>query len=1502
MSTKGRILGIHIGSKSKKKSNDTDNRDQNSTDEGDQVEATNKMTKSSSLTSIPTSEPEKLIVDQSDIITLTQDVKCFSDGLNRLKTVFEDHDSTEEVRVTIHERLGEVLSILKNLLHRYPALQSTELFAASGSLITKVKSYNQGSSNPDVKDPSLFEAIDQLALAFSSGVSDYLMGDMGSAFLEKGTKGTKSCEDLLSAKDEEKGADYQNEVKQLSTEEIDRVLSQLEAGVDVALQRAKAWSKYMKDITSYIERKAHLETEYSKNLARLAQTMRPVLTEEGFLPLQSVYCTILSQDIEYASTCQATQILLQTSKFVEPLTARRLEHDKMRKSVKDSWMKEVKKMHEAVQSLRKAQAMYFQRQQEYEKAKEQASKLESDMLSQSSASALTKMDKRRKLEDDAMHRAAEAETTYKACVVEANTRKTDLENTKTDLLAKIREQIFLCDQVIKSVTIEYFHLLQTVTAPIPVQYHTISETSKQYEVGFQYGEFVKRLPVTDKNSMVAEPFAFEPYINGARDSGRKTSTQSTGSGSSDHHSQDESPSFSVDRKDKYRVAVKAWPVGSDTDSGSSKSSPSNSPHQTGRRTLTTAKSLDELTEAEHGGGFLQIPPCILKGVDVSIQGTNKGGGKRRNTTFGVDFQEQVEQWKSAVPPIVKRCLKEVEQRGITLRGIYRVSGVKSKVEGLCQRFEKDPDSIELSEEHPNVISNVLKLYLRQLPEPLLTFKMYSEFIHLAKESSQGALTLDETIEKLGVLISKLPYSNFKTCGVLMYHLQRVASFNSVNQMTSSNLGIVFGPTLLRPLEGTASLASLVDTPHQTRTVELLITHAQLIFGPETEYELIPGETPIEPITEKSKPKPDTSTKIVITKDDVKPASKSSKAASSPNILSAEKTVDQLVQGDNDNSVQSKTSDADFVLPGSAHCNKKEIVALSDGEENGDIDSDGDLPDTMLPDDSQHALHSNAFKGESSMVLNSNHEHHFVRPPEIVKRSPPQQLKIQPATIQPLTLEKKKINLPTITVIESSPIREYPPQHNFAATLAQTTTQSNSTTHALSESHPLPMASHDSQMISNTETPTIQALIKATKATFSIEQFKSQPLLTAQTDTDSLAVEKQVILPQVDVEKPDDEDSNNNAPTKPKPSDLPPLNTLTITCPSSPLLQRHALMQAQKEAGNISPPVLRRNTSTKRSPPLFRTSLTDIGNKSREADGHMGSLSPKMSRRFSGQGGSLSGLWTRSSSSLDSKEGSISPLSVHTNTSDKTDETASADMEIDENNTLNLDMTVRSGMFDTMNVKKTDMKKNVTFSLDLDTQSLSSDISSKDDDDIHIDMSVQSAVPTVRTKTAQNKTEQSKPVVKERKKKGPLGIVMGKAAIAARAVSSGAHRSLSSPSVSSSPKQPVTKSDPKPERKHSHSQCVMGTSAAHSSRTGHISCATCGRRRAASQSNVASEPPMKQQAKGKQAPVRKISTESYPRKTTDTTALSKSASTRESSDKSGQKTSKKSKTERRPFFV
>ena len=65
-------------------------------------------------------------------------------------------------------------------------------------------------------------------------------------------------------------------------------------------------------------------------------------------------------------------------------------------------------------------------------------------------------------------------------------------------------------------------------------------------------------------------------------------------------------------------------------------------------------------------------------------------------------------------------------------GIYRVSGVKHKVEKLCQAFENGAELVDLTDQNPNVVANVLKLYMRQLPEPLLTFNLYQEFIRLAE--------------------------------------------------------------------------------------------------------------------------------------------------------------------------------------------------------------------------------------------------------------------------------------------------------------------------------------------------------------------------------------------------------------------------------------------------------------------------------------------------------------------------------------------------------------------------------------------------------------------------------------------------------------------------------------------------------------------------------------------------------------------------------------------------
>ena len=86
------------------------------------------------------------------------------------------------------------------------------------------------------------------------------------------------------------------------------------------------------------------------------------------------------------------------------------------------------------------------------------------------------------------------------------------------------------------------------------------------------------------------------------------------------------------------------------------------------------------------------------------------------------------------------------------------------------------------------------------------------------------------MEDLRDLCLKLPRHHYTTLAFLMQHLKRVSAEADANNMPCSNLGIVFGPTLLRTCEGSASLSSLVDTVHQTRVIELLILHADDIFA------------------------------------------------------------------------------------------------------------------------------------------------------------------------------------------------------------------------------------------------------------------------------------------------------------------------------------------------------------------------------------------------------------------------------------------------------------------------------------------------------------------------------------------------------------------------------------------------------------------------------------------------------------------------------------------------
>ncbi|XP_076307112.1 rho GTPase-activating protein 45-like isoform X3 [Tachypleus tridentatus] len=842
---------------------------------------------SSSMNDISSEEPpQSPLVEKEDLTTLTYHVRRLKEPLGRLKRIFHpDRDKQETTRAVASERLGEVLQIIRVILEKYPFLKSTELFMSVSTIIKHVREYDYENEK---SDPSTFlDIIEQFSQVFCNRVSDYIMGDADPQLAHK----EESSENLLTSDNDATlifSSDNGPASPVLSPEDIDLKLLAIEDGVSHAFQRAKLWSKYAKDVISYVEKKTSLQMEYARNLSKLAQSMKPVLKEECFLPFQSIYCTALDQDIENASSIYDNCELLRNHKFIEPLSARRYEYEKARKQIKEKWHRELKKMEEAVTNLRKARALYVQRQQDYEKAKDSAAKAEICENNESS----NKVDKKRRIEDDTLQKAKESETIYKACVAEANERQQFLEKIKKEVLQEIRELICLCDQTMKAVTVSYFQLQHTISAPCPVQYQTLCESSRLYEPGRQYMEYVKRLPQLSERYTKTQPaFVFEPYSSDSKSEKSRPSNVSSDSYEDLLHHHPVEPKHSCDSRIsesgslpqpiRFWSGVTRFLQGSDTDSTSSCHSTKSQENSTppsplllpykfrsmslGEELEMVSSHIDSalpcgkrpfMSKAAETHSFKKIRrPSKCRECDsyVYFQGIEcfqcglachkkclenlaiQCGGTRmscRMTTFGIDLTTHAAETGRKIPSIVVRCIYEIDQRGSCIKGIYRVSGVKSRVENLCQCFENRPDLVDLSKIHPFVIANVLKRYFMQLPEPLLTFKLYQDFIDLSKDySAQKEVGNKEVIEKLKKLVNQLPSVHYVTLAFLMHHLKRISENVEESNMPPSNLGIVFGPNLLKTSEGNASLNSLLDTVYQARAIELLITYVDEIFGP-----------------------------------------------------------------------------------------------------------------------------------------------------------------------------------------------------------------------------------------------------------------------------------------------------------------------------------------------------------------------------------------------------------------------------------------------------------------------------------------------------------------------------------------------------------------------------------------------------------------------------------------------------------------------------------------------
>ncbi|XP_075950184.1 rho GTPase-activating protein 27 isoform X2 [Anarhichas minor] len=243
----------------------------------------------------------------------------------------------------------------------------------------------------------------------------------------------------------------------------------------------------------------------------------------------------------------------------------------------------------------------------------------------------------------------------------------------------------------------------------------------------------------------------------------------------------------------------------------------------------------------------------------------KEKGYIRDNVFGCHLATLCAQEKTTVPSFVEKCIKAVETRGLDIDGLYRVSGNLAVIQklrfkadhgksyklnsindsrcrrihtaahcrqqrplpcvnGLCTCFVQTED-LDLEDgqwEDVHVITGALKLFFRELPEPLFPFSHFNKFI--------TAIRIPDYKTKVSCmyeLVNSLPPSNHDTMKLLFGHLRRVIQYGEDNRMTVQNVAIVFGPTLLRPEMEASNIA--MHMVFQNQIVELVLNEYERIF-------------------------------------------------------------------------------------------------------------------------------------------------------------------------------------------------------------------------------------------------------------------------------------------------------------------------------------------------------------------------------------------------------------------------------------------------------------------------------------------------------------------------------------------------------------------------------------------------------------------------------------------------------------------------------------------------
>ncbi|XP_015215825.2 rho GTPase-activating protein 17-like isoform X4 [Lepisosteus oculatus] len=199
--------------------------------------------------------------------------------------------------------------------------------------------------------------------------------------------------------------------------------------------------------------------------------------------------------------------------------------------------------------------------------------------------------------------------------------------------------------------------------------------------------------------------------------------------------------------------------------------------------------------------------------------------------FGTALDDHLKRSNREIALPIEACVMMLLETGMKEEGLFRIAAGASKLKKLKAALDCSTSQLEEFYSDPHAVAGALKSYLRELPEPLMTFQLYDEWIQASNVPDP-----DKKLQALWVTCDKMPKSNKANFRYLVKFLAKLAQDSEVNKMTPSNIAIVLGPNLLwAKTEGSLAEMAAATSVHVVTIIEQIIMHADWFFPEELDF-------------------------------------------------------------------------------------------------------------------------------------------------------------------------------------------------------------------------------------------------------------------------------------------------------------------------------------------------------------------------------------------------------------------------------------------------------------------------------------------------------------------------------------------------------------------------------------------------------------------------------------------------------------------------------------------